>query len=77
MTPSFDFASFRPFSWFWLKPLSVNLPMSLTSAAVNEAFLVDGALPPPSAALAATVATKAATIASAIQRETFTCPPSP
>ena len=51
--------------------------MSLTSAAVNEACFAAGDLPPPSAALAAIVATNAATTASAIQRETFTCPPSP
>src|SRR2546430_17590960 len=75
--PSFDFARFSPLSWFWLKPLSLKPAMSLTSAAVNEAFFAAGALPPPSAALAATVATNAATTASAIQRETFTCPPNP
>src|SRR5690242_17250567 len=71
--PSFDFARFSPFSWFWLKPLSVNLPMSLTRAAVNELLCAAGVRPPPSAALDTTVATSAAIPANRIQR--FTCPP--
>ena len=52
-TPSFDFAVFRPLSWFWLKPLSVNLPMSLISAAVNP-------LPEPVVVVAAVVVVDAA-----------------
>ena len=30
-------ARFSPISWLWLNPLSLNLPMSLISAAVNVA----------------------------------------
>src|SRR5205085_611188 len=47
-----------------------------TTAALYPALCVAGAFDPPRAAVVETVATSAATPASAIQRETFTCPPS-
>src|SRR5438552_2328797 len=75
--PTFATASFRPLSWFLLKPLSLNPAMSLMRAAEYPDAFVDDLLEPPSAAEVETVATSAAKPASAIQRETFTCPPSP
>ncbi len=46
MIPSFALAVLSPASWLWLNPLSVNLPMSLTSAtvvpAVGFALLLPG-----------------------------------
>ncbi len=74
-TPSLDFAVFRPFNWFWLKPLSVNFPMSLTSAAVNDPFCAAGAFALPNAVAVTTTAASATTHASIIPRENFTYPP--
>ena len=62
--PSFAFALFRPASWFWLKPRSVNLPMSLTSATVVPAVglaLLEPAV--PSAAAPTQIVTTAMTAA--------------
>src|SRR6267154_5103768 len=62
--PSFAFAVLSPASWLWLKPLSVNLPMSLTSATVVPAVglaLLDPAV--PSAAATTQIVTTARTAA--------------
>jgi hypothetical protein len=58
--PSCAFALLNPTSWFWLNPLSVNLPMSLTSEIVSPAAglaLLEPAV--PSAAAATQIVTTA------------------
>ena len=70
--PSCAFALFRPASWFWLNPWSVNLPMSLTSATVVAAVGV--ALLAPAVAERRRTATQIVTTAmAAAQRGILKC----
>src|SRR3954447_14489789 len=65
--PRFVFAFISPESWFWLKPRSVNLPMSLMSAAVIvSAFGDDGRAAPP-----ATIASERTSAADAAMKSGF------
>src|SRR6478672_2609125 len=58
---SWDLAWFRPTSWYWLKPLSLNRPTSLTRPALKVALFAAPPIPASSRATSAITGTASAT----------------